>query len=212
MKRLFDIFISFFLLCLLFLPLIFLYCLIYFKLGFPVLFRQVRPGLNGKPFIMAKFRTMTDDRDLEGVMLADVHRITPFGRFLRESSLDELPELWNVLKGDMSLVGPRPLLMEYLPLYNSEQSRRHEVRPGITGWAQVNGRNAISWSEKFSLDVWYVENRSLWLDVKILWLTVRKVLARDGISAPGDATMPKFEGSHDKRSLFGIVTKNGKKL
>ena len=159
-----------------------------------MLFSQVRPGLHGKPFTIVKFRTMTDERGPDGVLLPDAQRLTPFGRFLRASSLDELPELWNVLKGEMSLVGPRPLLMEYLPLYSSEQARRHEVRPGITGWAQVNGRNAISWADKFALDVWYVDHRSLWLDVRILWLTVRKVLVRDGISAAGEATMPRFEG------------------
>jgi lipopolysaccharide/colanic/teichoic acid biosynthesis glycosyltransferase len=164
------------------------------KLGSPVLFRQVRPGQHGKPFNMVKFRTMTDERGPDGAWLPDALRLTPFGRFLRASSLDELPELWNVLKGEMSLVGPRPLLMEYLPLYTPEQARRHEVRPGITGWAQVNGRNAISWADKFALDVWYVDHRSLWLDVRILWLTVRKVLVRDGISAAGEATMPRFEG------------------
>jgi lipopolysaccharide/colanic/teichoic acid biosynthesis glycosyltransferase len=144
---------------------------------------------------------MTDARGLSGHLLPDIDRLTPFGRFLRASSLDELPELWNVLKGDMSLVGPRPLLMDYLPLYSAEQSRRHEVRPGITGWAQVNGRNALSWDEKFKLDVWYVDNRSFWLDIKILWLTVRKVLVRDGISAAGEATMSRFVGSRtgDKR-------------
>jgi lipopolysaccharide/colanic/teichoic acid biosynthesis glycosyltransferase len=144
---------------------------------------------------MVKFRTMTDERGPDGALLPDAKRLRPFGRFLRSTSLDELPELWNVLCGDMSLVGPRPLLMEYLPLYNSEQARRHEVRPGITGWAQVNGRNAISWEDKFDLDVWYVDHGSLWLDVRILWLTVRKVLVRDGISAVGEATMPKFTGS-----------------
>jgi len=164
-------------------------------LGSPVLFTQRRPGLHGQPFVMWKFRTMTDARDAHGQPLPDELRLTRFGRFLRAASLDELPELWNVLRGDMSLVGPRPLLMEYLPLYTSEQARRHEVRPGITGWAQVNGRNALSWEEKFRLDVWYVDNRSLWLDIKILWLTVKKVLLRDGISAQGEATMPKFMGS-----------------
>lgn len=165
------------------------------KLGSPVFFRQARPGMNGKPFNMVKFRTMTDARGSDGQLLPDAERLTAFGRFLRASSLDELPELWNVLKGDMSLVGPRPLLMEYLPLYSPEQARRHEARPGITGWAQVNGRNALSWEEKFKLDVWYVDHRSLWLDIKILWLTVRKVLVREGISAAGEATMSKFTGS-----------------
>lgn len=165
------------------------------KMGSPVLFRQIRPGINGKPFEMIKFRTMKDAVDAQGNPLPDSERLTPFGQFLRSSSLDELPELWNVLKGDMSLVGPRPLLMEYLPLYTPEQYRRHEVRPGVTGWAQINGRNALSWEEKFRLDVWYVDNRSLWLDIKILFLTVKKVVVRDGISADGEATMPRFTGS-----------------
>ncbi|WP_417546721.1 sugar transferase [Marinobacter sp.] len=165
------------------------------KMGSPVLFRQVRPGLNGKPFEMIKFRTMKDAMDASGNPLPDSERLTPFGQFLRSSSLDELPELWNVLKGDMSLVGPRPLLMEYLPLYSPEQARRHEVRPGVTGWAQVNGRNTLSWEDKFKLDVWYVDNRSLWLDIMVLFLTVKKVLVRDGISAEGEATMSKFTGS-----------------
>ncbi|EXF44020.1 sugar transferase [Pseudomonas sp. BAY1663] len=164
------------------------------KLGSPVLFRQVRPGLNGRPFEMIKFRTMRDAVDALGNPLPDSERMTPFGSFLRSSSLDELPELWNVLKGDMSLVGPRPLLMEYLPLYSPEQYRRHEVRPGVTGWAQINGRNALSWDEKFKLDVWYVDNRSLWLDLKIIFLTIKKVVVRDGISAEGEATMSKFTG------------------
>lgn len=164
------------------------------KLGSPVLFRQVRPGLNGRPFEMVKFRTMRDAVDAAGKPLPDSARMTPFGSFLRSSSLDELPELWNVLKGDMSLVGPRPLLMEYLPLYSTEQYRRHEARPGVTGWAQINGRNALSWDEKFKLDVWYVDNRSLWLDLKIIFLTIKKVLVRDGISADGEATMAKFTG------------------
>lgn len=165
------------------------------KMGSPVLFRQVRPGLDGKPFEMVKFRTMKDAVDVAGNPLPDSERMTPFGQFLRSSSLDELPELWNVLKGDMSLVGPRPLLMEYLPLYSTEQYRRHEARPGVTGWAQINGRNSLSWDEKFKLDVWYVDNRSLWLDIKILFLTVKKVVVRDGISADGEATMSKFTGN-----------------
>lgn len=165
------------------------------RLGSPVLFRQVRPGVDGKPFEMVKFRTMRDAVDAEGNALPDAQRMTPFGSFLRASSLDELPELWNVLKGDMSLVGPRPLLMEYLPLYDAQQLRRHEVRPGVTGWAQINGRNALSWEEKFKLDVWYVENRSIWLDLKIIFLTIKKVLIRDGISAQGEVTMSKFTGS-----------------
>jgi lipopolysaccharide/colanic/teichoic acid biosynthesis glycosyltransferase len=177
------------------LPLLFLIWQVRRKLGSPVFFRQTRPGLHGRPFEMVKFRTMTDARGDDGNLLSDAERLTAFGRFLRASSLDELPELWNVLKGDMSLVGPRPLLMEYLPLYSPEQARRHEVRPGITGWAQVNGRNALSWDDKFKLDVWYVDHRSLWLDVKILWLTVKKVLVREGISAAGEATMSKFTGS-----------------
>lgn len=164
------------------------------EMGSPVLFRQTRPGRHGKPFQMIKFRTMRDAIDIDGRPLPDAERLTKLGRFLRSSSIDELPELWNVLKGEMSLVGPRPLLMEYLPLYSPEQARRHEVRPGVTGWAQVNGRNAISWDEKFALDVWYVDNRSLWLDLKIIWLTIRKVIKREGISAAGEATMSKFSG------------------
>ncbi len=171
--------------------------LIHHKLGSPVFFRQTRPGKNGKPFQMLKFRTMLDAFDKQGHPLPDDQRMTAYGTFLRATSLDELPELWNVLKGDMSLVGPRPLLMEYLPLYSEEQHRRHEVRPGVTGWAQVNGRNAISWEDKFNLDVWYVDNRSLWLDLKILFLTVKKVLVRDGISGEGEATMSKFTGNKD---------------
>lgn len=165
------------------------------NLGSPVLFKQTRPGLNGKPFEMIKFRTMKDATDKQGNLLPDSERLTPLGQKLRSTSLDELPELWNVLKGDMSLVGPRPLLMEYLPLYNSEQARRHNVRPGVTGYAQVNGRNAISWEEKFKLDTWYVDNQSLWLDIKILAKTVKQVLIKDGISAAGEVTMSKFTGS-----------------
>ena len=165
------------------------------KLGSPVLFRQIRPGLHGRPFEMVKFRTMRDVVDANGQPLPDDQRLTPFGSWLRSTSLDELPELWNVLKGEMSLVGPRPLLMEYLPLYTPEQARRHEVRPVVTGWAQINGRNALSWDEKFRLDVWYVDHQSLWLDLKILMLTVRKVFVREGISAAGEATMPRFTGS-----------------
>nr|WP_203342933.1 sugar transferase [Vibrio diabolicus]QOS15544.1 putative sugar transferase EpsL [Vibrio parahaemolyticus] len=164
------------------------------NLGSPVLFRQTRPGLNGKPFEMVKFRTMKDAVDQQGTPLPDSERMTPFGDKLRSSSLDELPELWNVLKGEMSLVGPRPLLMQYLPLYSKEQSRRHDVRPGVTGWAQVNGRNAITWDEKFKLDVWYIDNRTFWLDVKILLLTIKKVVIKEGISAQGEVTMPPFEG------------------
>lgn len=164
------------------------------EMGAPVLFRQTRPGRGGKPFEMIKFRSMKDARSPDGTPLPDAERLTPFGIKLRNSSLDELPELLNVLRGEMSLVGPRPLLMEYLPLYSARQARRHEVRPGITGWAQINGRNALSWPEKFELDLWYVENRSLWLDLKIIARTVHKVLRRDGISAAGEATMPKFTG------------------
>ena len=199
MKRLLDVLASALSLLILALPLAVLVWLVRSKLGSPVLFRQVRPGLHGQPFEMVKFRTMTDERGAGGALLPDAQRLTPFGRFLRASSLDELPELWNVLKGDMSLVGPRPLLMEYLPLYTPEQARRHEVHPGITGWAQVNGRNAINWADKFALDVWYVDHRSLWLDVRILWMTVKKVLVRDGISAAGDATMPRFTGGPSKK-------------
>jgi sugar transferase EpsL len=167
-------------------------------LGAPILFRQMRPGLYGKPFTLYKFRTMTDARDAQGNLLPDAARLTPFGRFLRATSLDELPELWNVLKGDMSLVGPRPLLMQYLDRYTPEQARRHEVRPGITGWAQVNGRNALTWEQKFALDVWYVDHLSFGLDLKIIALTLWKILKREGISQPGQATMGEFLGS----SLF----------
>lgn len=195
MKRLLDIVVSVTALLLLALPLALLAVMVRAKVGRPVLFRQLRPGINGRPFQLIKFRTMTDERGPDGELLPDAQRLTPFGRWLRETSLDELPELWNVLKGDMSLVGPRPLLMEYLPLYTPEQARRHEVRPGITGWAQVNGRNALTWEEKFDLDVWYVDHQSLWLDLKILWMTLRKVLAREGISAAGEATMPRFTGT-----------------
>ena len=172
------------------------------NLGSPVIFKQTRPGLNGKPFEMIKFRSMKDAIDTEGNPLEDDERLTAFGKTLRNSSLDELPELWNVIKGDMSLVGPRPLLMEYLPLYNDEQARRHRVRPGITGYAQVNGRNAIGWHEKFTLATWYVDHQSLWLDIMILVKTVKKVIIKDGISADGEATMSKFTGnSVDKNTL-----------
>ena len=195
MKRIFDIFFSALALLFLGIPMIILVLLIQIKLGSPVLYRQVRPGLRGQPFTIVKFRSMTDNRGDDGCLLPDAQRLSPFGRWLRATSIDELPELWNVLKGDMSLVGPRPLLMQYLPLYSAEQARRHEVRPGVTGWAQVNGRNAISWEDKFQLDVWYVNNHTLWLDLKILFLTIKKVIIRDGISAAGEATMPAFEGS-----------------
>ena len=195
MKRLFDLFASLLLLCILLLPLVILYLLIKKNQGTPVLFTQVRPGMNAQPFMLVKFRSMTDARDELGNLLPDEVRLTRFGTWLRSTSLDELPELWNVIRGEMSLVGPRPLLMEYLPLYNEEQSRRHEVRPGITGWAQINGRNALSWDERFKQDVWYVDHCNIWLDIKILWLTVQKVIAREGISAKGEATMSKFKGN-----------------
>ena len=180
------------------------YALVAYKvkknLGSPVLFRQVRPGLHGKPFEMIKFRTMKDAVDVQGNPLPDSERLTPFGKMLRATSLDEMPELWNVIKGDMSIVGPRPLLMEYLPLYNAEQAKRHDVRPGITGHAQVNGRNAISWEKKFELDTWYVEHQSLWLDFKIMLKTIQKVIAKDDISAEGEATMGKFTGSSEHKN------------
>lgn len=194
-KYCFDVSVAFLGLLVLFPIMVVLIAMIRLKLGSPVFFRQVRPGLHGKPFEMIKFRTMRNAVDAQGNPLPDSERMTPLGSFLRASSLDELPELWNVLKGDMSLVGPRPLLMEYLPLYSPEQYRRHEVRPGVTGWAQVNGRNALSWEEKFKLDVWYVDNRSFLLDLKIIFLTLKKVVVRDGINAEGEATMPKFTGS-----------------
>ena len=170
------------------------------NLGSPVLFRQVRPGLHGKPFEMIKFRSMKDAVDETGNPLRDSERLTPFGQMLRAISLDEMPELWNVIKGEMSIVGPRPLLMEYLPLFNSQQAKRHNMRPGMTGHAQVNGRNAISWEEKFKLDTWYVENQSLWLDFKIMLKTVKKVLAKDDISAEGEATMTKFTGTPEQKN------------
>lgn len=195
LKRSFDIVASFVGLLLLSPVIVFVALQIRRKLGTPVLFRQVRPGLDGKPFKMIKFRTMKDAFDSKGAPLPDAERMTHFGNFLRSSSLDELPELWNVLKGDMSLVGPRPLLMEYLPLYSVEQFRRHEVRPGVTGWAQVNGRNSLGWNEKFNLDVWYVDNQSFWLDLKIIFSTLKKVVVREGISAEGEATMSKFTGN-----------------
>lgn len=195
LKRLFDIIASMAALILLSPVMTLIAWQIHRRLGAPVLFTQVRPGLDGKPFEIVKFRSMRAATDDVGQLLPDADRLTPFGRYLRSSSLDELPELWNVIKGDMSLVGPRPLLMEYLSLYRPEQYRRHEVRPGITGWAQVNGRNSLTWEDKFKLDVWYVDHRSFWLDLMILFLTVGKVLKREGISAKGDATMPRFTGS-----------------
>ncbi len=198
MKRLLDIIIASIALILLS-P---LYAFVAYKvkknLGSPVLFRQIRPGLHGKPFEMIKFRTMKDAVDEQGNPLPDSERLTPFGQMLRSTSLDEMPELWNVIKGDMSIVGPRPLLMEYLPLYSPEQAKRHDVRPGMTGYAQVNGRNAIGWEEKFKLDTWYVENQSIWLDFKIMFKTIHKVLAKDDISAEGEATMTRFTGSQHK--------------
>lgn len=195
MKRIFDFIVSLTALIVLFPIIAIVAWKIRKNLGSPVLFRQTRPGLNGKPFEMVKFRSMKDAVDANGNPLPDDERMTPFGEKLRSSSLDELPGLWNVLKGDMSLVGPRPLLVQYLPLYNKEQARRHDVRPGITGWAQINGRNAISWEDKFELDVWYVDNRSLWLDIKILFLTVKKVFVKEGISADGHVTIEPFMGS-----------------
>jgi lipopolysaccharide/colanic/teichoic acid biosynthesis glycosyltransferase len=194
-KRLFDIIFSF--ICLLFLaiPLFIIVILVRRKLGSPVFFCQIRPGMHCRPFKLIKFRTMSNKRGNDGQLLPDSIRLTPFGVFLRSTSLDELPELWNVLKGDMSFVGPRPLLMQYLPLYSSEQVRRHVVRPGITGWAQINGRNAISWEEKFRFDVWYVDHQSLWLDLHILLITTWKVIRRDGISSAGEATMAPFAGT-----------------
>ena len=195
MKRLFDVLVSSVALLCLAPLMIVLAVLIRVKLGSPVLFRQPRPVMNGHIFEMIKFRTMLDARDASGQLLPDEYRLTPFGAFLRSTSLDELPELVNVLKGEMSLVGPRPLLVEYLPLYTSEQARRHQVRPGVTGWAQVNGRNAISWDDKFKLDVWYVDHHTFWLDIKILMLTVKKVLVRDGIASEGSVTMEKFKGN-----------------
>jgi len=194
-KRLFDLLATALGLLLLAPLLLVLAWLVRRRIGAPVLFRQIRPGLHGRPFALLKFRSMREALDEHGQPLPDAERLTPFGRFLRASSLDELPELWNVLRGDMSLVGPRPLLMEYLPLYSPEQARRHAVRPGITGWAQVNGRNALSWEEKFRLDVWYVDHRSFRLDLRILLLTLKRVLAREGINAEGEATMARFTGS-----------------
>ncbi len=201
MKRILDILLASVALVVLAVPFTLLAWQVRRKLGTPVLFRQIRPGLHGRPFHMVKFRTMTGARGADGKLLPDAERLTRFGRFLRASSLDELPELWNVLKGEMSLVGPRPLLMEYLPLYSTEQARRHDVRPGITGWAQINGRNALSWEQKFKLDIAYVETQSVWLDIKILWLTIRKVLVREGISAAGEATMPAFTGSEGAKKI-----------
>ena len=194
-KRLFDVFVSVGVLLILLPVLLVVAILVRIKLGSPILFTQARPGLNGKVFNMMKFRTMLDATDKQGNQLPDEQRMTPFGVFLRSASLDELPGLFNVLKGDMSLVGPRPLLVQYLPLYSGEQNRRHNVRPGITGWAQVHGRNAISWEQKFLFDVWYVDNQKFWLDMKILLLTVKKVFVREGISADGHVTIEPFKGT-----------------
>ena len=195
MKRIFDLILILFSAPILILIFLLVALTVRFKLGSPVFFKQRRPGLNKQFFNMIKFRSMTMKSDASGVLLSDSNRLTRFGEFLRSTSLDELPSFWTVLKGEMSLVGPRPLLVEYLPLYSEKQSRRHEVKPGITGWAQVNGRNAINWEEKFDLDVWYVDNQSVWLDIKILFLTIKKVIMRDGISAKDDATMPPFKGT-----------------
>lgn len=196
MKRIFDMLFSLLALIVFALPILLLVILVRAKLGSPIFFRQIRPGLHGKPFEMVKFRTMTNAKDANGDLLPDRCRLDSFGKFLRSTSLDELPSLLNVVKGDMSLVGPRPLLMEYLPLYTAEQSIRHAVRPGITGWAQINGRNSLGWDEKFAMDVWYVKNQSFYLDIKILLMTIRKVIIRDGISAQGEVTMSKFTGNY----------------
>ena len=196
-KRVFDLFLVF--LCFPLITPIYLLVmlLVLINFNFPILFKQPRGGLNGKIFNIYKFKTMTDDRDKDGILLPDALRLTKFGKFLRSTSLDELPSLWNVLKGDMSLVGPRPLLVEYLPMYSTKQARRHEVKPGITGWAQVNGRNAINWNEKFDLDIWYVDNQSIWLDIKILCMTIKKVITRSGINQDKQATMEKFKGNNE---------------
>lgn len=202
MKRLFDIISSLIAIIITIIPMIIIAIIIRLTMGSPIIFKQQRPGLQGKPFYVYKFRTMTDERNANGELLPDEERLPKIGKVIRKLSLDELPQLFNVLKGDLSLVGPRPLLMEYLPLYNEEQARRHEVRPGITGWAQVNGRNAISWEERFKLDVWYVDNRSLWLDIKILFLTVIKVFKREGINQDGQATMEKFMGNSKNNEVI----------
>ena len=197
-KKVFDLFLVLLSLPLI-LPIYFLLLLLVLaKFNSPILFKQSRPGLQGKIFNIYKFRSMTNESDKEGVLLSDDLRLTKFGKLLRSTSLDELPSLWNVLKGEMSLVGPRPLLVEYLPLYSSKQARRHEIKPGITGWAQVNGRNAISWDEKFDLDVWYVDNKSIWLDIKILSMTIKKVITRSGINQDRQATMEKFKGNNEE--------------
>lgn len=194
-KRLMDILLVVMALSLLWPLMLVIALLVRWRLGKPVIFSQTRPGYLGKPFRIYKFRSMTDALDTNGSPLPDAMRLTKFGKFLRSTSLDELPNLWAILKGDMSLVGPRPLLMEYLPLYNAQQARRHLVKPGLTGWAQINGRNAISWQDKFMLDSWYVDHQSLWLDIKIILLTIKKIFVREGISAKGEVTMPKFTGN-----------------
>ncbi len=199
LKRFIDFGISFLALCFMSPLLLLLALLILINIGSPIFFVQSRTGLHGKAFTIIKFRSMTNASEKDGTLLPDAERLSRFGLFLRASSLDELPELWNVVKGDMSLVGPRPLLLEYLPLYSTEQTRRHNVRPGITGWAQVNGRNTISWEDKFKYDVWYVENQSILLDIKIVWMTIKKVFSSDGISAEGEATMPKFTGNNERK-------------
>ena len=198
MKRIFDIVISLFSLVILFVPLLLISVIVRFKIGSPIFFTQLRPGLKGIPFTIIKFRTMQNKHTSDDVLLPDNERLTKFGSFLRASSIDELPELWNVLRGDMSLVGPRPLLMEYLQHYTPDQGRRHDVRPGITGWAQINGRNSITWDEKFSLDIFYIENQSLLLDCKIVWLTISRVITRENISANNHTTMPNFKGKKNK--------------
>lgn len=194
LKRAFDLLVVLLIAPVWVVAMLLLAILVRYKLGAPVLYRQIRPGRDGRPFMMYKFRSMTDARDADGNLRPDSERLTDFGKLLRSTSLDELPEIWNVLTGDMSLVGPRPLLMEYLPLYSEEQLRRHDVPPGITGWAQINGRNAIGWADKFRLDVWYVEHHSLWLDIRILWITLIRVFQRHGVSAAGEATMTRFTG------------------
>jgi lipopolysaccharide/colanic/teichoic acid biosynthesis glycosyltransferase len=194
MKRLFDLLASSFALLVLMPVIVVLALLVRIKLGSPIFFKQARPGLNGEIFYLFKFRSMTSACDPSGDLLSDAERLTSFGKWLRASSLDELPTLWNIVKGDMSVVGPRPLLVEYLPLYTAHQARRHDVKPGLTGWAQANGRNALRWEEKFNLDIWYVDHASFWLDLKIIGLTLIKVIRKEGISAAGDATMPKFTG------------------
>ncbi|WP_026104940.1 sugar transferase [Halalkalibacterium ligniniphilum] len=204
MKRGFDIFLAITFLLLSAPLMLVIIILLKARLGSPIFFKQQRPGLHGKPFYVYKFRTMTDERDKHGRLLPDEKRITTLGSFLRRLSFDELPQLWNVVKGELSLVGPRPLLMEYMELYTPEQARRHEVRPGITGWAQVNGRNTITWEEKFELDVWYVDNRSFWLDIKILWRTVIKVFKSEGVNQQGQATMEPFKGTKSKQKEKGI--------